>query len=94
MTVQVMSGTAAAEAPAAGIIDKKIEKPYVYSPPEAAYSAPVRQFAPSRRKAGFGGVLALQLTLSAVLGAGLWAGSVFGDDGVRAVCEEISALFR
>ena len=91
MTVRVMTGAAAVnEAPA----PVNAAEPRVYTEPENMYRQPVRRFAHSRRKAGFGIIPAVQLIIAAALGAGLWASVKFGDEGTRALCEGLLQLFR
>ena len=47
-----------------------------------------------RRNMSFGDIVFVQLLVSALLAAGLWAGSTFGGDEIRAVCERVTGLLR
>ncbi len=94
MTVQVMSGTAAAEAPVGMVKDSAEKQPYVYEPPETVYEDTLRTFHAPRRVRGFGIVMAGQLTISVLLGLALWAGVSFGSEEIGTVCEGLKELFR
>ena len=76
----------------------KAEKPVVYIPEHIVPGQPEyvpRSYSRKRRRnMSFGDIVFVQLLVSALLAAGLWAGSTFGGDEIRAVCERVTGLLR
>lgn len=100
MTVKVMNGAAAIETPlpaekevSPADAQPVIKAPAVYIPEETPAADIPRSYR-RRRTGSFGDILFVQLILSVLLGAGLWAGKVFGSGEVSALCERIAELFR
>lgn len=105
MTVKVMAGEAAVEAPETARLTGKSVRERVADPPveqkqsdllwEAGGGEYISRRVSRRRRArgSFGDVLFVQLILSALLAGGVWSGLTFGGDEVREICISIMKLF-
>ena len=95
MTVRIMGGQAAVTPETRE--EKKEPAAIPDEKPEVGISAPPRiSFAPGKRRTGlgFGNIVFVQLVLSGLAAAGIWAGITFGSGEVRAVCVRIAELLR
>ena len=93
MTVRIMGGQAAVTPE---ISEKKEETAVIPDEkPEISFSVPERvSFAAGKRRSGlgFGNIVFVQLVLSGLAAAGIWAGMTFGSGDVREVCVRIAEL--
>lgn len=93
MTVKVLSDfTAAAVIPQEEVVPEKMPDPQKVVAP-AVYET-VHTIRKKRATGGLGDVLFVQLLLSVLLSAGLWAGLRFGSEEIKAICAGITELFR
>ena len=104
MTIKIMGGEAALEAPltvkekekepAISGQTEQAEKPVVFFPETDANIPTVRRSVGRARKSGFFGIVFAQLVITAITGTGLWAACAFGIGQAGEICERLVMLFR
>ncbi len=104
MTIKIMGGEAALEAPLTvnekekdHVISEQteqVEKPVVFFPETDANIPTVRRSAGRTRKSGFFGVVFAQLVMTAIIGIVLWAACALDIGQAGEICERLAMLFR
>ena len=96
MTVRIMPDGTATVVPQA---EKEQEKTAEKATEQEFTSAPFvyESLHTERKRKGtgsFGDVVFVQLVLSVILAAGLWAGCTFGSGEIKTICLNLAELFR